>query len=56
VTASSRISAWKVAARSRHVLTGPQSMIDVAMDRVEDFLSQQRDAFLKEIERPGSSK
>jgi phospholipase C len=37
-----------VAARSKHVLTGPQSMIDVAMDRVEDFLSQQKDRFQKE--------
>jgi phospholipase C len=50
------VDANEVAARSRHVLTGPQSMIDVAMDRVEDFLSQQRDAFVKEIQRPGSSK
>jgi phospholipase C len=50
------VDANEVAARSRHVLTGPQSMIDVATDRVEDFLSQQRDAFMKEIERPGSSK
>jgi hypothetical protein len=46
----------EVAARSRHVLTGPQSMIDVATERVEDFLSQQRDAFMKEIVRPGTSK
>jgi phospholipase C len=46
----------QVAARSRHVLTGPQSMIDVATERVEDFLSQQRDAFMKEIARPGTSK
>ena len=38
-----------IAARSNHVLTGPQSMIDVAMDRVEDFLSQQKDRFQKEI-------
>jgi hypothetical protein len=28
------------AARNRHVLSGPQSQIDVAMDRVEDFLSE----------------
>lgn len=40
-----------VAARSRHVLTGPQSMIDVAVERVEDFLSQQRDSFVKERSR-----
>jgi phospholipase C len=40
-----------VAARSSHVLTGPQSMIDVAVDRVEDFLSQQRDRFAKETAR-----
>jgi len=31
-------------------------MIDVAMDRVEDFLSQQRDRFDKEIARNGGSK
>ena len=31
-----------VAARSKHVLTGPQSIIDVAVARVEGFLSQQR--------------
>ncbi len=37
-----------VAARSKHVLTGPQSMIDVSMDRVEDFLAQQKDRFQKE--------
>jgi len=37
-----------VAARSRHVLTGPQSMIDVAVDRVEAFLSQQRARFATE--------
>lgn len=37
-----------VAARSRHVLTGPQSMIDVAVDRVEDFLGQQRARFVAE--------
>lgn len=30
-----------VAARSRHLLTGPQSQIDAAFDRVESFLSQQ---------------
>jgi phospholipase C len=49
------VDANDVAARSRHVLTGPQSMIDVAMDRVEDFLSQQRDSFMKEVARSGSS-
>jgi phospholipase C len=49
------VDANDVAARSRHVLTGPQSMIDVAMDRVEDFLSQQRDRFMKELKRNGSS-
>jgi phospholipase C len=27
-------------ARNRHVLSGPQSQIDVAMDRVEDFLGE----------------
>jgi phospholipase C len=42
-----------VAARSRHVLTGPQSMIDVSMDRVEEFLSQQRDRFVNEATRIG---
>ncbi|HEY6452263.1 MAG TPA: alkaline phosphatase family protein, partial [Steroidobacteraceae bacterium] len=31
-----------VAARSRHVLTGPQSQIDAAVDRVEAFLAQQK--------------
>jgi phospholipase C len=41
----------EVAARSRHVLTGPQSMIDVASERVDGFLSQQRDAFVKETQR-----
>jgi hypothetical protein len=50
------VDANDVAARSRHVLTGPQSMIDVAMDRVEDFLSQQRDRFMKELDRNSSSK
>jgi len=38
-----------VAARSRHVLTGPQSMIDVSVDRVEAFLSQQRARFATEL-------
>jgi phospholipase C len=37
-----------IAARSKHVLTGPQSMIDVSMDRVEDFLAQQKQRFQKE--------
>jgi hypothetical protein len=46
----------QVAARSRHVLTGPQSMIDVAMDRVEGFLSQQRDRFVQELSRIGKSR
>jgi phospholipase C len=41
----------EVAARSKHVLTGPQSMIDVASERVDGFLSQQRDAFVKEMQR-----
>jgi phospholipase C len=41
----------EVAARSRHVLTGPQSMIDVASERVEGFLSQRRDQFVKETQR-----
>lgn len=31
-----------VAARSRHVLTGPQSQIDAAVDRVDNFLTQQK--------------
>jgi len=31
-----------VAARSRHVLTGPQSQIDTAVDRVDNFISQQK--------------
>jgi predicted thioredoxin/glutaredoxin len=39
----------EAAARSRHVLTGPQSMIDVVMDRAEGFLSQQRDRFVQEL-------
>jgi hypothetical protein len=38
-----------VAARSRHVLTGPQSMIDVSVDRVEAFLNQQRARFATEL-------
>jgi phospholipase C len=50
------VDANEVAARSRHVLTGPQSMIDVAMDRVEDFLSQQRDRFVDELDRNRKSK
>jgi len=47
------VDASEVAARSKHVLTGPQSMIDVAVDRVEGFLSQQRDRFSKELPRTG---
>jgi phospholipase C len=35
------------AARNRHVLSGPQSQIDVAMDRVEDFLSEAAAKFAK---------
>ena len=31
-----------VAARSRHLLTGPQSQIDTAVDRVDNFISQQK--------------
>jgi phospholipase C len=31
-----------VAARSRHVLTGPQSQIDTAVDRVDNFVNQQK--------------
>ena len=31
-----------VAARSRHVLTGPQSQIDTAVDRVDNFINQQK--------------
>ena len=31
-----------VAARSRQVLSGPQSQIDVAVDRVEAFITQQK--------------
>jgi phospholipase C len=50
------VDANEVAARSRHVLTGPQSMIDVAMDRVEGFLHQQRDRFVKELSRNGISR
>jgi hypothetical protein len=34
-----------VAARSRHVLTGPQSQIDAAVDRVDGFLAVQRAKF-----------
>jgi phospholipase C len=40
-----------VAARSKHVLTGPQSMIDVAVDRAEEFLGAKRSAFVDELER-----
>jgi phospholipase C len=35
-----------VAARSRHVLTGPQSQIDAAVDRVDSFLAQQKQKLL----------
>lgn len=31
-----------IAARSRHVLTGPQSQIDTAVDRVDSFIDQQK--------------
>ena len=31
-----------VAARSRHLLTGPQSQIDAAVERVDSFISQQK--------------
>jgi hypothetical protein len=31
-----------VAARSRHLLTGPQSQIDAAVERVDNFISQQK--------------
>jgi phospholipase C len=41
----------EVAARSKHVLTGPQSMIDVSIDRVEGFLSQQRQRFKQETSK-----
>jgi hypothetical protein len=34
------VDANELAARSKHVLTGPQGMIDVAVDRVEGFWSQ----------------
>ena len=33
-------NAATVAARNRQVLSGPQSQIDIAMDRVEDFLAE----------------
>ncbi len=36
-----------VAARSRHVLTGPQSQIDAAVDRVDSFLAQQKKKLLR---------
>jgi phospholipase C len=39
-----------VAARSRHVLTGPQSQIDTAVDRVDTFIAQAKakvDAWVK---------
>ena len=31
-----------VAARSRQVLTGPQSQIDTAVERVDNFINQQK--------------
>jgi phospholipase C len=31
-----------IAARSRHLLTGPQSQIDAAVERVDNFVSQQK--------------
>jgi hypothetical protein len=31
-----------VAARSRHVLTGPQSQIDTAVDRIDSFINEQK--------------
>jgi phospholipase C len=31
-----------VAARSRHLLTGPQSQIDAAVERIDNFVSQQK--------------
>jgi hypothetical protein len=31
-----------VAARTRHALSGPQSQADVAVDRVEAFIAQQK--------------
>jgi phospholipase C len=40
------VDANVVAARSRHVLTGPQSQIDAAVDRVDSFLAQQKQKFL----------
>lgn len=38
-----------VAARSRQVITGPQSQIDAAVDRVEAFLSHVRNLAVKEV-------
>jgi phospholipase C len=38
-----------VAARSRQVITGPQSQIDAAVDRVEAFLSRAKDLAIKTI-------
>jgi phospholipase C len=35
-----------VAARSRHVLTGPQSQIDAAVERLDSFLAQQKKKML----------
>ena len=34
-----------VAARSRHVLTGPQSQIDAAVDRVDSFLAEAKSKY-----------
>ncbi|HEY4163580.1 MAG TPA: hypothetical protein VGM59_11000, partial [Dongiaceae bacterium] len=38
-----------VAARSRHVLTGPQSQIDAAVDRVDSFLADARDKHARRL-------
>jgi hypothetical protein len=47
----SDVDSNEVAARSRHVLTGPQSVIDVSIERVEGFLSQQRARFKQETSK-----
>lgn len=39
-----------VAARSRQVLSGPQSQVDAAVDRVDEFLRQQSIRFLRKTE------
>ncbi|HKT16723.1 MAG TPA: alkaline phosphatase family protein [Stellaceae bacterium] len=44
-TMTASTDADTTAARNRHVLSGPQSQIDVAMDRVEDFLAEARTKF-----------